>query len=73
MKHNKLKGAIISKYGTYRAFSEEVGIGRTQLSAKLNGYRPITPPERKLFALLLEEDERGLFNEDTDCGDRLAY
>lgn len=63
-KNNKLKGAIIAKYGTYRAFADEVGIGHTQLSSKLNGYRPITAPERKLFAILLDTEEGVLFDGD---------
>lgn len=64
MKNRKLKGAIIAKYGTCAAFADEVGIGRTQLSAKINGFRPIRPPERKLFAVLLEKDERELFDDE---------
>lgn len=68
MRNDKLKGAIIAKYGTYTAFSKEIGINPQQLSAKLNGHRPVTKPERILWSMLLEEN--GLFDEGNQVAER---
>lgn len=58
-----VKRKIRDKYGTLKAFSDEIGIPQYQLYNKLNGSRPLRKSERILIALMLEEDERGLFDE----------
>lgn len=59
----ELKEKIIVKYGSIKAFSEVIGIPQMQLYQKLDGRRPLRKSEKILIALMLEEDERGLFDE----------
>ena len=61
--NEKVKGKIREKFGTIKRFSQEIGIPQYQLYNKLSGSRPLKKPERILIAMLLEEDERGLFDE----------
>lgn len=35
--YSKLRGRIVEKYGSIRAFSEATGMSRVQISHKLNG------------------------------------
>ena len=40
--YSKLRGRIIEKFGTYKAFAEAVGISENSMSQKLSGKMAIT-------------------------------
>lgn len=60
---NRLKGRIIERYGSYKAFSEACGIPQYQLYNKLHGSRPFSEEQKDKIAQLLEIDRREIFDE----------
>lgn len=51
--YSKLKGRIIEKYDTYKAFADALGISPQYLSAKLNGSIDITKSDIEEWSRLL--------------------
>lgn len=62
-KYSKLKGRIIERYGTRKAFAEAVGITESTLSLKLNDKAGITREDILAWSDLLgvSLDEYGSF------------
>lgn len=56
--YRKLRGKIREKYSTERAFADDLGLGRTSLSQKLNGGVDFTQHQIHRAANLLQIDPR---------------
>ena len=52
--YNKLKGRIVEKYGTRRAFADAAGISENWLSDKLNGKTVLKQTDIELWVNLLD-------------------
>ena len=65
--YNKLKGKIVEKYGSSRAFSQVLGIAEWTLSQKLKGRYDFTQGEIlrscKLLGIPMKEVSAYFFNE----------
>ena len=51
--YNKLKGKIVEKYGTRKAFAASVGISENSLSLKLNGKTGFSQEDIEKWSKLL--------------------
>lgn len=51
--YNKLKGKIVEKYGTRKAFAAAVGISENSLSLKLNGKTGFSQEDIEKWSKLL--------------------
>lgn len=52
--YNKLRGRIVEKYGTQKAFAEVVGISKNSLSMKMAGKTQFSQKDMDLWANLLD-------------------
>lgn len=52
--YNRLKGKIIEKYGTRKAFAKAVGISENSLSLKLNGKTGFSQEDIEKWSSLLD-------------------
>jgi len=61
--HSKLRGRIVEKFGTYRAFAKELGVSEQIVISKLNGRSGFSDKNIIQWsnALDIREDEVGAF------------
>ena len=52
--YNKLKGRIIEKFGTQKAFAKAINLSERSLTLKLNNKVPFTQPEISKMITLLD-------------------
>lgn len=62
-KYRRLRGRIISRFGTMSAFADRIGKSRAALSAKMNGRNQINTHDIRQWAEILEitPEEIGLY------------
>ena len=63
--YSKLRGRIIEKFGTYKAFAEAIGISENSMSQKLSGKMAITTDDirkwSKVEYLDIDAEEIGVY------------
>lgn len=69
--YRKLRGRIVEKFGTIKAFSDEIGLTSTSASLKLNGKTAFDAPtmERWCNALEIPIEQAGLYFFDFELND----
>lgn len=55
-RYQKLRGRIVEKYGTNKAFAEKLGLSENSLSKKLKGKTGISQRDIRVWSELLDID-----------------